>query len=613
MDPDVRNLKAELRQATEQALALLGVEEPVEVTVQPTPPNRPGEYGTAVAFTLARALRRPPSVVAQELASQVSLPPGVVRAQALGGYVNFTLDPGELLRAATRPLQPPAPTGRCVLVEHTSVNPNKELHVGHLRNVALGDAISRILSYAGYEVRVLNYIDDTGRQVAETLFALERYGLQYSGTVKYDHWVGEAYVRLHREMEDPQRRQEIEEGVRRILHRLEGGELRGEVDRILRAQLQTMWRLGAEYDVLVWESDLVREGLLQRALALLEHTPYVQRHREGKYAGALVMNTSPFVGGLEDPYLVLVRSDGTATYPAKDIAFQFWKMGLLRGLSFRPFTRQPSGRMLYTSHPEGDRELGFAGCEQTINVIDATQSYPQKVVRTALVVAGHPDLAEGACHLAYETVTLEGRRISGRRGHTISVDEVLDEARRRARAVVGEKNPEHPDPETAAEQVGIGAVRFAMVKTEPRRQIDFRWEQALSFEGDSGPYVQYAHARAASILRRAREAGLEEEEADFTQATQYERPVARTLLDFPDAVATAAAQRSPHVLAQYLLDLAAVWNAYYNARHPDGSPATPVLQAPRGLRGARLALVRQVRDVLRTGLELLGVPAPEVM
>lgn len=609
----MRDLKTELRRAVEQALALLGVEEPVDVPVQPTPPDRPGDYGTPVAFVLARTLRRPPADIARDLASRVPLPPGVVSAEAVGGYVNFTVAPEQLVRAAAEPLRPPPPLGRRILVEHTSVNPNKELHVGHLRNVALGDAVSRILRYAGYEVQVLNYIDDTGRQVAETLFALQRYGRPYDGATKYDHWVGEAYVRLHREVEDPRVRAEVEEGVRAVLRRLEAGELRAEVERILRAQLETMWRLGAEYDALVWESDLVREGLLQKALALLEHTPYVQRPRDGKYAGALVMDTSAFVQGLEDPYLVLVRSDGTATYPAKDIAFQFWKMGLLEGLGFRPFARQPSGRVLYTSHPEGDRAVRFGGCEQTINVIDATQSYPQQVVRTALAVAGRPDLAEGAHHLAYETVTLEGRRISGRRGHTVSVDEVLDEACRRARAVVAEKNPQHPDPEAAAEQVGIGAVRFAMVKTEPRRQIDFRWEQALSFDGDSGPYVQYAHARAASLLRRAQEAGVLDEPAEFALVTEHERPVARVLLDFPDAVASAASQRTPHVLAQYLLDLAAAWNAYYNARNPDGSPATPVLQAPPGLRGARLALVRQVREVLRTGLELLGVPTPEVM
>jgi arginyl-tRNA synthetase len=257
--------------------------------------------------------------------------------------------------------------------------------------------------------------------------------------------------------------------------------------------------------------------------------------------------------------------------------------------------------------------MPFGGCEETINVIDVTQSYPQLVVRTALAVAGHPDRAGRAHHLAYETVTLEGRRISGRRGHTVSVDDLIDESVRRARAVVAEKNPDHPDPEGAAEMVGIGALRFAMAKTEPRRQIDFRWEQALSFDGDSGPYVQYAHARADSILRKAAEAGVVGESVDYDSVTPHEVGLAKVLLGFAEAVLSSAAERTPHVLAQYLLDLSAAWNAYYNARNPDGSPATSVIHAPAGLRGARLALTRQVRDVLCTGLGLLGVPAPEVM
>ncbi|MDR7439102.1 MAG: arginine--tRNA ligase, partial [Armatimonadota bacterium] len=237
----------------------------------------------------------------------------------------------------------------------------------------------------------------------------------------------------------------------------------------------------------------------------------------------------------------------------------------------------------------------------------------QLVVRAALAISGYPEIAERCHHLAYETLLLEGRPISGRKGHTVSVDEVLEEAVARARRVIAEKNPHHPDPEAAAERVGVGAVRFAMVKTEPRKQIDFRWEQALSFEGDSGPYVQYAHARACAILRRAQEAGIAGEAADFEQVTAYERELAKALLNFPEAVQNAASERTPHLLAQYLLDLASVWNAYYNARNPDGSPATPVLQAPPGLRGVRLQLVRQVGEILRTGLTLLGVPAPEEM
>ncbi|WP_456409669.1 arginine--tRNA ligase [Oceanithermus sp.] len=604
-------VKAPLQQAVAQALEALGVDEPLPIEIQETPPNQPGDYGTPVAFRLARLLRKAPPQIAAELAEKMRPPEGVVRVEVAGGYVNFFLDPAWLTPAALQPVAPAPKQGGKVLVEHTSVNPNKELHVGHLRNVALGDAIARILDFAGREVEVLNYIDDTGRQSAESLFALEHYGLVYDGSKKYDHWVGEAYVRLHREMEDEEAKARLEPAIRAVLHRLEAGELRDEIEKLLVAQLETMWGLNAEYDVLVWESDIVREGLLQRALALLEQTPYVSRPTEGKYAGALVMDTSAFIEGMEDPYLVLLRSDGTATYTAKDIAFQFWKMGLLSGLRFRPFTRQPSGRELYTSHPEGE-PMPFGGAQETINVIDVRQSYPQQVLRAALEAAGRHDLAEGAYHLAYETVLLEGRPLSGRKGHTVSVDEVLEEAVRRARVVIAEKNPGLENADAVARMVGIGAVRFAMVKTEPKKQIDFRWEQALSFEGDAAPYLQYAHARAASILRKAEAEGLADDEPDFSRATPYEVELAKALLRFEESVQKSAELKTPHVLAQYLLDLAAAWNAYYNAKE-DGKPATPVLTAEEGLRGLRLALVAQVKRTVATGLELLGIAAPEAM
>jgi arginyl-tRNA synthetase len=190
---------------------------------------------------------------------------------------------------------------------------------------------------------------------------------------------------------------------------------------------------------------------------------------------------------------------------------------------------------------------------------------------------------------------------------------VLDEAVRRARAVIAEKNPEHPEPDAAAEAIGVGAVRFAMIKTEAKKQIDFRYDQALAFEGDTGPYLQYAHARAASILRKAEEQGLLDETPDFSQATPYELELAKALLRFGETVQEAAKNKAPNLLAQYLLDLGAVWNAYYNAKTPDGKPATPVLTAPPGLRGVRLKLVRSLKRTLAQGLGLLGLQAPEVM
>jgi arginyl-tRNA synthetase len=372
-----------------------------------------------------------------------------------------------------------------------------------------------------------------------------------------------------------------------------------------------MYRLGAEYDALVWESDIVREGLLGQAMKALEGSPHVSRPTEGKYAGAFVMDMSPFIPGLEDPYLVLIRSNGTSTYTAKDIGLQFWKMGILHGVKFKAYAVQPSGHTLYSSHPAGTpAQLGSAA--ETINVVDARQSHALRIVQASLEVEGRHDLAEHCFHLAYETVLLEGKQMSGRKGIVVSVDEVLDEAVGRARAVIAEKNPDHPSPDSAAEQIGVGAVRFAMIKTEAKKQIDFRYDQALAFEGDTGPYVQYAHARASSILRKATDEGLNEA-PDFAQVTVHEIELAKTLLRFPEYVQEAARTKAPNLLAQYLLDLASAWNTYYNAKTPEGRSATPVLSAPEGLRGARLALVKSLKETLRQGLDLLGLGAPEVM
>lgn len=607
------DLKTQLKEAIAQALAALGLREIPEIIVQETPPGKEGDYGTPVAMGLARTLRRAPPQIAADLLQNIPLPAWVRRTFVVGGYLNFELDPAFVVQTAVQPVQPFPPAGGKVLLEHTSVNPNKELHVGHLRNICLGDSLARILRFAGRRVEVMNYIDDTGRQAAESLYALEYFGLGSSeGYGKYDHWVGDAYVRLHREMEDPQKKALIEKGVQETLHRLEAGELRGEVDKILRAQLQTMYRLGAEYDALVWESDIVREGLLGKAMQALEGSPYVSRPTEGKYAGALVMDTSAFIPGLEDPYLVLIRSNGTSTYTAKDIALQFWKMGLLEGIKFRYYDTQPSGKDLYSTHPEGT-PMPFGAASETINVVDARQSHALRVVQASLEVEGRHDLAEGCFHLAYETVLLEGKQMSGRKGIVVSVDEVMDEAVKRVLAVIAEKNPDHPNPQEAAEQIGVGAVRFAMLKTEAKKQIDFRYDQALSFEGDTGPYVQYAYARAGSILRKAEEQGVLQEEPDFTQATPHEIALSKAILRFPEVVQDAARNKAPHLLAQYLLELAAAWSSFYNAKTPDGKPATPVLTAPEGLRGVRLELVKALRHTLKQGLELLGLQAPEVM
>jgi arginyl-tRNA synthetase len=609
----MQDVKQRLESALAQAIAELGAQVG-EIQIQPVPDDRPGDFGSPVAFSLAKALRKSPASIAQELLEQLALPEGVARAEAAGPYINFFLDPASYVRDAALEERTATANGRKAIVEHTSVNPNKEAHVGHLRNIVLGDACARILRAAGYDVEVQNYVDDTGRQAAESIFAVDYFEEKYDGSKKFDHWLGELYVRLGEAKEADG--EAIESGVSAIMHRLERGELRDRVAEVLRAQLQTYYALGAEYDLLVWESDVVQSGFLATGLDILKGNPHVFTPTEGKYAGALVMDVSEFLPGLEEPLVVLVRSDGNAMYVAKDIGYQFWKVGLFGGLRFSEFDRQPSGKTLYTSAPEGEERPDgrtFAHGDEIINVIDARQSHPQAIVKAALKLSDTGHGYDQSHHLAYEVVTLEGQAMSGRKGITLSIDEVLTEAIRRARAVVEEKNPGLGAIGEVARQVGVGALRFGMLKSEARRVIDFRWDQALSLQGDSAPYVQYAHARACSILRAAREADVDTALADWSGVGAVEVKLARELARFPEVVESAARELAPHAVAQYALDLATAWNSYYNHRDENGKPDTMVLRAEAGLREARVLLVEAVRRTLAETLELLGIDAPEEM
>ncbi|MPY65557.1 arginine--tRNA ligase [Deinococcus sp. SDU3-2] len=608
------DLKAQLKAAVERAAADLGA--PVDAAIQETPANKPGDYGTPAAFQMAKALGQNPAQVAAQLAQTVQLPAGIARVEAAGPFLNFFVDVGAFVKAVVEtPFAMPARPDK-IVIEHTSVNPNKELHVGHLRNVVLGDSMARIFRAAGSRVEVQNYIDDTGRQAAEALFAVSHYGRVWDGEQKYDHWLGEGYVRLNADPQKPA----LEEGISAVMHRLEAGELRGEIEKVVRAHLDTCFRLGARYDLLNWESDVVGSGFLSQAMNILEGSRYTSRPAEGKYAGAFVMDVSEFMPGLEEPNVVLVRSGGTAMYAAKDIGYQFWKFGLFEGMRFKPFTTDPEGNTVWTSAPDGepDTERRFGHADEVINVIDSRQDHPQTVVRSALGVAGEAEKKERSIHLSYAFVTLEGQTISGRKGIAVSADDAMDEAERRALAVLSEINPDlaaRGDAREIARRIGIGAIRFAMLRAEPTRIVDFRWEQALALQGDTAPYVQYAAVRAANILRRAGEAGyaVDATGADWDALPDVDLTLAKQVARLPEVVAQSVRIHSPHVVAQYALDLATSFNAWYNAKDRAGKPATNVLQSPEGLREARLALVGRLRRAFEETLDLIGIEVPAAM
>ncbi|THF88156.1 arginine--tRNA ligase [Deinococcus sp. KSM4-11] len=608
------DLKAQLKQAVDDAAAQLGM--PVDAAIQETPASKPGDYGTPAAFQMAKSGGGNPAQIAAQLAQTVVLPAGFKRAQAAGPFLNFFLDGGVFVQGVVeRPFEMPALSGK-VVIEHTSVNPNKELHVGHLRNVVLGDSMARIFRAAGHTVEVQNYIDDTGRQAAESLYAMEHYGRTWDGEQKYDHWLGEGYVRLNADPVKP----ELEPGIREVMHKLEVGALRPLVEQTVKAQLETCFRVGATYDLLVWESDVVGSGFLTQAMNILEGSEYTAHPDSGKFAGAFVMDVSSFMPGLEEPNVVLRRSDGTAMYVAKDIGYQFWKFGLFEGMRFKPFMTAPDGRAIWTSAPDGepDTDRRFGHAAEVINVIDSRQKHPQLLVKSSLGVAGQLEKEERSVHLSYEFVNLNGQTISGRKGITLPVDGALEEASRRGFAELSAKNPElaqRADAQEIARRIGVGALRFAMLRNEPSRSFDFDLEKASALNGDTAPYIQYAAVRAANILRKAQEAGhaIDGTGADWEAVPDLDLTLAKQVAKLPEVVAQAVKAHSPHGVAQYALDLATSFNAWYNAKDRQGKPATNVLLSEPGLREARLALVGRLRQAFEETLELIGIEIPAAM
>jgi arginyl-tRNA synthetase len=611
----MQDLKSQLKTALENALPEGA--QGLEVVIQDTPADKPGDYGSPIAFQLAKTLRGNPAQFAKELAEKVVLPKGVARAEAVGPYLNFFVDAAAFVQdVISSRFEAPA-LGQKVIIEHTSVNPNKEWHVGHIRGALIGDALGRIYRALGYTVEIQNYIDDTGRQAGESQFAVKHYNASYDGSQKYDHWLGELYVRLHKEFDfkkkDPSL-QEVEAQIAEVIHALERGELRSEIERVVKSQLETAYSLGIEYDLLVWESDVVHAGFVEKALEIFG--AHLQAPTEGKYAGTRGVDLSPFVPGLEEPFKVLVRGNGTYVYETKDIAYHYWKFGLFEGLEYQKFEKQKvTGKQLWSSNPSGEHEpegQRFAHAQEVVNVIDSRQALAQMVVKAGLGLIADGAYVEKHHHLANETVLLEGQTMSGRKGITVSADEVIAEAKTRALAAMREISPNHPDPEGVAPIVGLGALKFAFLKAAPERQIDFRWDAALDLKGDTAVVVQYAHARIRSIKRKYDAQGFSGT-ADYPQLGALELDVLKVVAKYPEVLQLCIRENSSHPMCTYALDLAAAFNGYYNHKGKDGKPDTSVLHAPEGLREARLVVVTRVADAIRDALGVLGIEAPNEM
>ena len=605
-----------------------------------------GEMAVPVAFQLAKQLRQAPRKIAAELAAEIGPIEGVAAVEVAGnGYVNIRLDRGALGAALLRgESQEAAPAREKIIVEHTNINPNKAAHIGHLRNATLGDTFVRMLRARGQRVEVQNYIDNTGVQVADVVVGfhyLENQtpedvkALLADPSVRFDYYCWDLYARTSSYYKD---HPEALEWRGATLHAIEGGE--GELaemahlvaDAIVEAHLATMLRLGVEYDVLPRESEILRLEFWASAFELLKERQAIYRETEGKNAGCWVMP------GLSEEGKVIVRSDGTVTYVGKDIAYQLWKFGLLgRDFYYRPLHTYADGRVLWvTTGDPVEAAPQFGHGSRVYNVIDARQSYLQDVVVAGLRGLGYTAQADQSVHFSYEMVALSPRccaelgiqlseedrarpyvEVAGRKGQGVKADDLMDTLIAKALEEVASRHPEASleEQKRVAGQIAIGALRYFLLKFTRTSVIAFDFQEALSFEGETGPYLQYAAVRARNILRKLEERG--ERLPDFAAELGREA-MARQLQseDFwqvllaaskaDSAVEAAVTAGEPAHVAKYAFQLAQAFNNFYHQY--------PIIhEENREKKVFLLWMTDFFRGQLERTAGILGIPIPAYM
>jgi arginyl-tRNA synthetase len=643
------------------ARAQFGIAEVPPFAVE-VPPNRTlGDLAAPIAFQLARTLRKAPRAIAQELATSLASVAGVRQVVATpNGYLNLYLDrPAFVLARLRNEITPDAAPAEKTVVEHTAINPNKAAHIGHLRNAALGDTLVRVLHFRGTPVEVQNYIDDLGVQVADIVVGfreIERRDLAGvraiadSTATRFDYYCWDLYSRVTEWYEDDKERLAIRA---RTLHDLEqGGNATSDiaafiVDRIVRAHLRTMERLNIRYDLLTYEGDIVRLQFWTRAFDILKTQGAVFLRTDGKLAGCWVMRIEEGDSQGEEPdedskEKVIVRSNGVVTYVGKDIANQFWKFGLLgRDFRYRRFAVQADGRVLWatTSDETDPAAPPFGRAKRIYNVIDSRQMYLQALLSQALRTLGHAEEADNSVHFSYEMVALSHAtarelgyeiageeaakpfvEVSGRKGLGVKIDDLLDLLIAKASAEVATRNPSFSAEECrrAGSQIAVAAIRYFMLKFSRGKLIVFDIEEALSFEGETGPYLQYAVVRANNIFHKLQEregltdaqvvAALDANAADELTGDEDSAlwAVVFEAARLDDVVEQVVRSLEFSVLAKYAFGLAQMFNAFYHRY--------PILgEEDMNRKRWRAAGVAYFRTQLTRALQLMGIDVPNRM
>jgi len=523
------------------------------------------DLSSTVAFSLAKVKRAPPAKIAQELAAALAAREDMknIRVEALGPYLNFHFSRDVVEKALLQATNPGygtrPPRSERVVLEHTSANPNGPLHVGHIRNTILGDTLARCFRKAGYPLEVQYYVNDMGRQIAIVVWGFDNLDSAIQAGEKEDSHIARVYIAANREIEKDEG---ITQQVNTLMQLVENGDpatvkkFRREVSRCLDGFKVTMMDLNVTHDRFVWESDFIRNGNTERIINKLKRLPQARDEE------TLALDLTEF--GFSNKY-VIRRSDGTSVYAARDLAFHAWK-----GANF-------------------DRIIDVLGADHKL--IGGQLQCTMKLLGEKV-----PEIVH------FEFVSLPEGSMSTRAGKFVSADDLITEIRKRAFEEVTVRRPEL-DEETRrsiAHSVGLAAIRYDIVKVSPEKSTVFDWKEALDFERQSGPYIQYAHARACSIMGKA---------GTFTECfeleTEQEIALAKKIARFPRIIESVITELRPHILAIYARELADTFNSFYHFE--------PVLKSEGKIRDRRLTLVKAAQNTLKESLQTLGIDAIHTM
>lgn len=603
-------------------LSTQGADLPVGLQVQVEQPANMdhGDYSTNIAMQLAKTLRKAPLHIAEQIKVQLeqdaSFTKLIHRIQVVApGFINFHIDWSTW--AQTTFELPQVPVEK-IVIEHTSINPNKSAHIGHLRNSCIGDTLVRLMRKIGYEVEVHNYIDDLGNQLADTVVGLQNISLSKEHR-RFGDYCWDIYSAINKAYQnDPGLVHQRTD----ILHALEEGNQNLSwigllvAERIVREHIEEMSQFGIEYDLLVWESNIVREGFWASAFELLKQTSLFHQESEGNLAGCWVLKQANQESEDDSDTehsmdKVLVRSNGILTYTAKDIAYHLWKYGLLRNdFVYKKFTDD-----VWTTSSHGEHQP-FGKADMVINVIDYRQQYPQAMVMQALEGLGFTMEAEKLHHVSYGVVSLspsaaadlgidisDGKAsyaMSGRQGIGIKITELIDLMENVIEETRSDKNG------LSSREIATASIRYYLLRFALQTEVVFDLKQATEISGNTGVYLLYSYARALSVLNKARDKGVTPFVPEqFPDLEKAEHALLRQISIWHDTLYAAGKELTPSSLCNYAYELASLFNNFY--------AACPILKTEGDVLNFRVWLTSIFKETLGEALEVLGLPTPSRM